>query len=85
MKSDNVQKCLNVYLSLEGQEQMCKSVLENIVDNIHNEKTSKDESLSFSEKHKVNAEHSVGLDDSSVTCDDIDNRDSEKLLASIID
>ena len=54
MKSDNVQKCLNVYLSLEGQEQMCKSVLENIVDNIHNEKTSKDESLSFSEKHKVN-------------------------------
>ena len=33
---------------------MCKSVLEDIVDNIHNEKTSKDESLSFSEKHKVN-------------------------------
>ena len=29
---------------------MCKSVLEDIVDNIHNEKTSKDESLSFSEK-----------------------------------
>ena len=48
-------------------------------------KTSKDESLCFSEKHKVNAEHSVGLDDSSVTCDDIDNRDLEKLLASIID
>ena len=85
MKSDNEQRHIYIDFSLEGQEQMCKSVLEDIVDNIHNEKTSKDESLSFSEKHKVNAEHSVGLDDSSVTCDDIDNRDLEKLLASIID
>ena len=40
-------------------------------------KTSKDESLCFSEKHKVNAEHSVGLDDSSVTWADIDDRDLE--------
>ena len=50
MRSDNVQKCLNVYLSLEDQEHTCKSILEDIVENIHNEKRIEDESLSFSEK-----------------------------------
>ena len=62
-----------------------QSILEDLVDNIHNEKTSKYEWLIFSEKHKVNAEHSVGLDDSSLTCDNIDNRYLERILASIID
>ena len=50
MRSDNVQKCLNVYLSLEDQEHTCKSILEDIVENIHNEKRIEDESLIFSGK-----------------------------------
>ena len=54
MRSDNVQKCLNVYLSLEDQEHTCKSILEDIVENIHNEKRIEDESLSFSEKKTRN-------------------------------
>ena len=86
MRSDNVQKCSNVYLSLEDQEHTSKSILKDIVENIHNEKRIEDESLIFSEKkQKLDATHSVGLDDSSVTCDDIDNRDLEKMLASMID
>ena len=36
MKSDNEQRHIYVYLSLEDQEQICKSVLEDIVDNIPN-------------------------------------------------
>ena len=52
MRSDNVQKCLNVYLSLEDQEHMCKNISEDIVENIHNEKTIEDESLIFSEKNR---------------------------------
>ena len=66
----------HVDLSLEDPEQMCKSI-----DNIFDEKTSKDESPIFCEKHKVNAKHLVGLDDSSVKCDDIDESDLEKVLA----
>ena len=54
MRSDNVQKCLNVYLSLEDQEHTCKSILEDIVENIHNEKIIEDESLIFSEKKNRN-------------------------------
>ena len=47
MKSDNEQRHIYVDFSLEGQEQMCKSVLEDIVDNIFNEKTSKDKIIDF--------------------------------------
>ena len=86
MRSDNVQKCSNVYLSLEDQEHTSKSILKDIVEKIHDEKIIEDESFIFSEKkQKLDATHSVGLDDSSVTCDDIDNRDLEKMLASMID
>ena len=86
MRSDNVQKCSNVYLSLEGQEHTFKSILKDIVENIHDEKIIEDESFIFSEKkQKLDATHLVGLDDSSVTCDDIDNRDLEKMLAPMID
>ena len=54
MRSDNVQKCLNVYLSLEDQEHTSKSSLIDIVENIHDEKIIEDESLSFSEKKNRN-------------------------------
>ena len=53
MRSDNVQKYLIVYLSLEKQEHMCKNISEDIVGNIHNEKTIEDESLIFSEKTEI--------------------------------
>ena len=83
MRSDNVKRHMkkHIDLSLEDPEQLCKSILEDIVDNICNEKTSKDDSSIFDEKHKVNAEHSAALDDSSVTYDDIDDKDLEKILA----
>lgn len=50
MRSDNVQKCSNVYLSLEDQEHTSKSILKDIVENIHDEKIIEDESFIFSEK-----------------------------------
>ena len=53
MRSDNIQKCLNVYLSLEDQEHMCKNISEHIVEIIHHEKTIEDESLIFSEKTEI--------------------------------
>ena len=54
-------------MSIQDPEQMCKSILEDVVNNIFNENTNKDESSIFGEKQKVNAEHQVELDDSSVT------------------
>ena len=83
MRSDNVKRHMkkHVDLSLEDPEQLCKSILENIVDNIFNEKRSKDESSIFVEKHEVNAKHPVVLDDSSGTYDDLDDKDLEKILA----
>ena len=53
MKSDNEQRHIYVYLSLEDQEHMCKNISEDIVENIHNEKTIEDESLIFSEKTEI--------------------------------
>ena len=83
MRSDNVKRHMkkHVDLSLEDPEQLCKSILEDIVDNIFNEKRSKAESSIFVEKHEVNAKHPVVLDDSSGTYDDIDDKDLEKILA----
>ena len=83
MRSDNVKRHMkkHVDLSLEDPEQLCKSILEDIVDNIFNEKRSKAESLIFVEKHEVNAKHPVVLDDLSGTYDDIDDKDLEKILA----
>ena len=52
MRSDNVQKCSNVYLSLEDQEHTSKSILKDIVENIHDEKIIEDESFIFSEKNR---------------------------------
>ena len=54
MRSDNVQKCSNVYLSLEDQEHTSKSILKDIVENIHDEKIIEDESFIFSEKKTRN-------------------------------
>ena len=83
MRSDNVKRHMkkHVDLSLEDPEQLCKSIFEDIVDNIFNEKRSKIESSIFVEKHEVNAKHPVVLDDSSGTYDDIDDKDLEKILA----
>ena len=65
MRCDHMKRHMKVHvdLSSEDPEQMCKSILEDIVDDILNRKTSKADSIISSEKPKVNDLHSDGLDE----------------------
>ena len=82
MRCDHMKRHMKVHvdLSSEDPEQMCKSILEDIVDDILNRKTSKADSIISSEKPKVNDLHSDGLDESPLTGDNIDDKELEKIL-----
>ena len=62
MRSDNLARHMkkHVDFSLEDPEQICKSILEDVINNIHN----KDETSMYRKKPKVNDLHSDKLDDS---------------------
>ena len=76
MRSDHMKRHMKIYvdLSLEDPEQMCKSILEDIINDIPN----KDETSIYSEKPKD--PHSDGLDQSPLSGDEIDEEELEKTL-----
>ena len=71
---------VHVDLSMENPTQLCKSIVEDIVDNILNKKTSKADSIISCEKPKVNGDHSDELNLSSLEGDNIDDKELEKIL-----
>ena len=71
MRSDHMKRHMKIHvdLSLEGPEQICKSILEDIINDIHN----KDATSMYTKKPKVNDLHSEGLDESPLSGDEIDD------------
>ena len=61
MRSDHLKRHMkqHVDLSLEDPEQICKSILEDVINDIHN----KDETSMYRKKTKLNDLHSDGLDE----------------------
>jgi len=68
MRSDHLSRYIKepIDLSWEDPEQFCKSILEDVVDNILNKKPSKDETSTYREKPKVN-----GMDEPTLSSDEI--------------
>ena len=81
--SDNLSRNMKKHKnpSLKDPEQICKSILEDIINDIPYKKTSKDETSIYSEKRKVNYLHSDGLDESTLSGDEIDDKELRKRLA----
>ena len=82
MRCDHMKRHMKVHvdLSMENPTQLCKSIVEDIVDNILNKKTSKADSIISCEKPKVNGDHSDELNLSSLEGDNIDDKELEKIL-----
>ena len=66
---------VHVDLSMEDPTQLCKSIVEDIVDNILNKKTSKDETSMYREKPKVN-----GMDEPPLSGDEIDDEELDNII-----
>ena len=82
MRCDHMKRHMKVHvdLSMENPTQLCKSIVEDIVDNILNKKTSKADSIISCEKPKINGDHSDELNLSSLEGDNIDDKELEKIL-----
>ena len=78
MRSDHMKRHMKIHvdLSLGDPEQICKSILEDVINDIHN----KDETSMCKETPKVNHLHSNGLDESPLSGDEIDNKELEKII-----
>ena len=74
MRSGNLKRNMknHVHLSSEDPEHICKSILEDVIDDIHN----KDESSMYKRKDP----HSDGLDESPLLGDEIDEKELKKIL-----
>ena len=83
MRSDNVERHMKIHvdLSLKDPEQICKSILEDIINDIPNKKTSKDETSMYKEKPKVNYLHTDGLEESPLSGDENEDKEWDKILA----
>ena len=66
---------MHVNLSSKDQQQISKSILEDIINDI----TNKDETLIYSEKSKD--PHSDGMDEPPLSADEIDDKELDKELA----
>ena len=68
----------HVDLSLEDSKQICKSILKDVINDIHN----KDETSMYREKNKINDLHSDGMDESALSTDEIDNEELDKMIVN---
>ena len=77
MRSDNSSRHMKKHIDLSSKdpEQICKSILEDIVDNILNKKTSKDETSMYREKPKVNE-----MDEPPLSGNEIEEKEVETKL-----
>ena len=68
---------IHVDLSLKDSEKKCKSILEDVINDIPN----KDETSMYSEKPKVNDLHTDGLDEPPLSGDENEEKELDKILA----
>ena len=65
-------------LSSEDPEQICKSILEDVINDIHN----KDETSMYRKKPKINDLHSDEMDESALSTDEIDDEELDKMIVN---
>ena len=81
MRSDNLSRHIkkHVDLSSEDSEHICKSILEDVINDIHN----KDETSMYRKKPKINYLHSDGMYESPLSADEIEEKELDKIFADI--
>ena len=79
MRSDHLKSHMkkHVDLSSEDPEQICKSILEDVINDIHN----KDETSMYRKKPRLNDLNSDGMDES--PGDEIEEKELDKILAHL--